>query len=79
MSKDPLDRAADAIKGGVDDVRDRVHENEHRSEADAERARRDLSADEMSPGEKAGSIADEAKHRAEAEVDAMKRELRDKT
>ncbi len=78
MSKDPLDRAADAVKEGVDDVRDRVHENEHRSAAEAERGRRDLLGDEMNPGEKAGSIADEAKHRAEAEVDAIKREIRDK-
>lgn len=79
MSKDPLDRAADAIKGGVDDVKDRVHENEHRSAAEAEQKRRELLGDEMKPGEKAGSIADEAKHRAEAEVDAIKREVRDKT
>lgn len=79
MSKDPLDRAADAIKRGVDDVKDRVHENEHRTAAEGEQARRDLLGDEMSPGEKAGSIADEAKNRAQAEVDAIKRELRDKT
>jgi hypothetical protein len=79
MNKDPLDRTADAIKKGVDDVKDRVHETEHRKAAEGERARRDLLGDEMNAGEKAGSIADEAKHRAEAEIDAIKRELRDKT
>ena len=79
MSKDPLDRAADAIKRTVDDVKDRAHEAEHRSAAQDERARRDVLGDELTPGEKAGSIANEAKQRAQAEVDAMKRELRDKT
>jgi hypothetical protein len=78
MSKDPLDHAADAVKRGVDDVKDRLHESEHRTAAEGERARRDLLGDEMKPGEKAGSIADEAKNRAQAEIDAMKRELRDK-
>ena len=79
MSKDPIDRAADAIKGTVDDARDRVHENKHRSEAEPERLRRDVAGDVMKPGEKAGSMANEAKNRAQAEIDAMKRELRDRT
>ncbi|MBV9718111.1 MAG: hypothetical protein JOZ77_02245 [Candidatus Eremiobacteraeota bacterium] len=79
MSKDPLDNVGDAIKKGVDDVKDRVHETQHRSEAEGERARRDVLGDSMTPGEKVGSIADEAKNRAQAEVDAMKRELRDRT
>lgn len=79
MSKDSLDRAADAIKGSVDDVKDRVHETQHRSEAQGERARRDALGNELTPGEKAASVANEAKHRAQAEVDKMKRELRDKT
>lgn len=78
MSKDSLDRAADAIKGSVDDVKDRVHETEHRSAAEGERGRRDLLGDQLTPGEKAGSVVHEAKERAQAEVDAMKRELRDK-
>jgi hypothetical protein len=79
MSKDSLDRAADAIKGSVDDAKDRVHEAQHRSAAEGERGRRELLGDELTPGEKAGSIANEAKQRAQAEVDAMKRGLRDKT
>jgi hypothetical protein len=79
MSKDPLDQAADAVKHVVDDVRDSVHEEGHRSAAEAERARRDVAGDVMTPGEKAGSIADEAKQRAQAEIDAIKRDLRDKT
>lgn len=79
MSKDALDRTADTVKRAVDDVKDSVHEGAHRSAADAERARREVAGDAMSPGERAGSIADEAKHRAQAEIDAIKRDLRDKT
>ena len=79
MSKEPIDRAADAIKGTVDDVRDRGHENAHRSEAETERMRREVAGDAMDPGEKAGSAVNEAKNRAQAEIDKMKRELRDRT
>ena len=78
MSKDSLDRAADAVKGGIDDVKDRIHEAQHRSSAETERAQREAFGDEMTTGEKARSIADEAKERAQAEVDAMKREVREK-
>jgi len=79
MSKDSIDRAGDAIKKTIDDVRDRVHETEHRSEAETERVRRDVAGDAMNPGEKAGSVVNEAKNRTQAEIDAMKRELRDHT
>lgn len=78
MSKDPIDRAADAIKGTIDDARDRVHEKAHRSEAETEKMRRDVAGDAMDPAEKAGSVVNEAKNRAQAEIDAMKRELRDR-
>jgi hypothetical protein len=33
----------------------------------------------MTPGEKAGSVVNEAKHRTQAEIDSAKRNLRDKT
>ncbi len=78
MGKDSLDRAADAIKGSIDDVKDRLHEAQHRSAAEGERGRREVLGDELTPVEKAGSVVDEAKNRAQAEIDAMKRELRDK-
>jgi hypothetical protein len=79
MSKDPLDKAADAIKKTADDVRDAMHESGHRSAAEGERAKRDVLGDEMTPGEKAGSALNEAKHRVQAEVDSGKRRIRDKT
>ena len=79
MSKDPLDKAADAIKKTADNVRDAVHESGHRSAADAERAKRDALDDDLTPGEKAGSALNEAKNRVQAEIDASKQRIRNKT
>ncbi len=79
MSKDPLDKAANAIKKITDDVRDSVHEAGHRSAAEGERAKRDVAGNEMTPGEKAGSVLNEAKHRTQAEIDAAKQHIRNKT
>ena len=62
MKNDPIDKAADAIKGTIDDVRDTAHEASHRAKAEAERERRDVD-DTMTPAEKAKSMADEAKRR----------------
>ena len=79
MSKDTLDKAADAIKRTTDDVKDTIHEGAHRTAADAERARREGFGDEMTGGEKVKSVLDEAKHRTQAEIDAAKRNVRDHT
>jgi len=78
MSKDPLDKAADAVKKTADNVRDSLHEAGHRSSAEAERAKRDALGDEMTPGEKAGSALNEAKNRVQAEIDAGKQRIRNK-
>ena len=60
----------------VDNVKDTLHEGAHRSEADAERAKRDVAGDAMTPGEKAGSALNEAGHTVAAEFDATKRDVR---
>lgn len=75
MSKDIIDKAADAVK----DVRDGVKEEAHRGAADAERANREAAGDTMTTGEKMRSGIDEAKHRLEAEGDKAKRAIRDNT
>ncbi len=75
MKNDPIDKAADAIKGTIDDVRDTAHEASHRAKADAERERRKVD-DTMTPGEQAKSMADEAKNRIQANVDEAKRRVR---
>lgn len=75
MKNDPIDKAADVVKGTVDDVRDTVHEASHRATADAERERRKLDED-MTPEERAKSMANEAKNRVQENVDAAKRNIR---
>jgi gas vesicle protein len=79
VGKDILDKAADTVKVTVDNVKDRVHEGQHRSAADAERAKRETLGNEMTPGEKVGSAVNEAKHRTQAEYDAVKRDVRERT
>ncbi|MBV8601308.1 MAG: hypothetical protein JO359_07065 [Candidatus Eremiobacteraeota bacterium] len=60
----------------VKNVRDGIDEAGHRSAAEGERAKRDLAGDAMTPGEKAGSAANELKNDVEAGVDRMKRDIR---
>ena len=77
--KDFVNKAADAVEDTVKDVRDTVNEASHRSEADAEKEKRNAVGDVMTPGEKADSLLNEGKNRAQAEWDKAKREVRDKT
>ena len=74
--KSGTDKAADAIKRGVDDVRDTVNESKHRSAAEIEHDRRETAGDVMTPGEKLGSAAKEGKERVLADVDKTKRDAR---
>jgi hypothetical protein len=67
------------IKDTVEDVRDASSEALHRSTAEAERTRRELTGDEMTPGEKIKSGANEVANRTQAEIDKAKRQIRDKT
>lgn len=79
MGKDTLDKVSNAIKHAVDDVKDSVHEGQHRSAADMERGKREAFGNEMTTSEKVGSAISEAKHRTQAEFDKAKRDIRDKT
>jgi hypothetical protein len=79
MSKDPISKAADAVKHAVDDTKDAFHEAGHRTAAEAEKTRRDALGNEMTPGEKVDSIAHEIKDRTQAKVDEAKRKLRDRS
>ncbi len=79
MSKDTADKVVGAIKRGLDDAKDALHEGKHRTAAEGERGRRELLGDKMTLGEKAGSVVNEAKNRTQAEIDAAKRKLRDHT
>ena len=57
-------------------IRDGIDEAAHRNAAENERATRELDGDLMTPGEKARSTMNEAKHDVEAGVDKMKRDIR---
>lgn len=60
----------------ADNVKDTVNEAGHRSDAEAEQAKRDVAGDTMTPGEKISSVANEATNRVQAGVDHAKVEAR---
>jgi hypothetical protein len=66
----------DGIKKTLDNAGDALHEAGHRTSAEAERLKRKLAGDEMTPGEKVGSTVTEGKERVLAEVDKAKRDGR---
>lgn len=72
-------KASDAIKKTVDDAKDTLHEAGHRSNAEGEKAKRELLGDEMTAGEKAKSVANQAKETVQAEYDAAKKDVRNQT
>lgn len=67
------------LNKAVQDVGDALKEGAHRGEAEGERAKRSTVGDAMTPGEKAGSIANEVSEEAKAEFDKAKRNVRDST
>jgi hypothetical protein len=67
------------IEKTVKDLRDTVKEGVHRGEAEGEHAKRTVAGDAMTPGEKAGSVANEAVSDTKAEIDKAKRSIRDAT
>ena len=79
--KENLDQAAQNVRNAVEharkDVVDAVNEAKHRSEAAAERSKRDVAGDEMSPGEYAESVITETVRGTQADIDRAKRDLRD--
>jgi hypothetical protein len=69
----------DDIVKGVKDVKDAITEAGHRSNAEAEQVKRDVAGDQMTPGEKVGSVANQVKESAQASYDEAKRNVRDST
>ncbi|MDQ2681501.1 MAG: hypothetical protein M3Y21_10875 [Candidatus Eremiobacteraeota bacterium] len=66
----------DSINKAVDKTKDAISESGHRSVAEGEQAKRDLAGDEMTTGEKAGSVIKQSTNTVQAEVDKAKRESR---
>lgn len=75
--KDSLDKGLDAIKKGVHDVEDRISEATHKSNADAEQAKRDVAGDTMTTGEKVDSVVNQGVENVQAGYAATKRDVRD--
>jgi hypothetical protein len=69
----------DDIVKGVKDVKDSITEATHRSNAEAEQVKRDVAGDQMTTGEKVGSVANQVKESAQANYDEAKRNVRDST
>jgi hypothetical protein len=69
-------RNKNPIKKTIDNARDATKEALHRSTAEAEHARRKALGDEMTPGERLESVANELKNRAQAEADEIKQKTR---
>ena len=63
----------------VDNVKDGLSEATHKSAADGEQAKRDIAGDALTPGEKLGSIANQAKESVLGNVDAAKQDVRNNT
>jgi hypothetical protein len=79
--KENIQTTADNVKHGFKhaaaDVKDAANEVKHRSEADAEKTKRDVAGDQLTPGEYAGSVVKESVSRTKAGVDQAKRNVRD--
>ena len=67
------------IDKAAKDIRDRISEAKHRTEAGAEKLERDTDPGTMSEGDRMRSAVEETKHNIQADVDKGKRELRDET
>lgn len=77
--KDELDKGVDAVKKAAENAKDAISEAGHRTAAEGEEAKRDLAGDEMTPGEKLGSVVNQAKESTLADVDRVKRDVRSGT
>jgi len=79
VQKDNLNKVVEAVKDTVANVTDTASEAVHRVAAQAEQQKRNLVGDQMTTGEKASSMISQAKQTAQGDIDAMKREDRNKT
>ena len=70
---------ADDVKKAADDAEDAIHEVEHKTKAEIERAKRGIAGDIMTPGEKVESFVHEDVERTKGDLDKAKRKIRDKT
>ncbi len=77
--KNSLDKGVDNVKKGAENVKETVSEAGHRSAAKSEQVKRDIAGDQMTTGEKFGSVFNQGKETLKADIDAGKRDVRNKT
>lgn len=77
--KDGFDKVVDGAKNALENAKDAASEGSHRSIAEGEQAKRDVAGDQMTAGEKLGSVVNQGKNSVQAEVDAAKRDARNAT
>ncbi len=77
--KDALNNAVEGVKDAVANAKDSASEAGHRTAAESEQAKRDVAGDNMTLGEKAGSVFNQAKHSVQADADAAKQDARNAT
>jgi len=66
----------DTIGNAVNNIKDTVSEAGHRSAAEGEQAKRDALGDQMTTGEKAGSLLNQGAETIKGDFDATKRDVR---
>jgi hypothetical protein len=69
----------DEFNKAVENVKDAASEGLHRSKAEGEQAKRDVAGDEMTTGEKVGSVVKQATNSVQADLHAAKRDIRNNT
>ncbi len=69
----------DDLKNTFDSVKDKLSEAGHKSSAEAERTRREVAGDTLTPGESLASVANEATNEVQASMDHAKVEARKET
>jgi F0F1-type ATP synthase membrane subunit b/b' len=74
-----VDNAANGLKKAGADVKDSLNEAGHRANAEGEQAKRDVAGDQMTAGQKAGSMLRQGTETIKADVDKTKRDVRDNT
>jgi predicted hydrolase (HD superfamily) len=77
--KDDVTKVVDKLKDAAENVKDAVSEGIHRATAQVEQQKRGVAGDEMTTGEKASSMIKQEKQTVQADIDAMKRDDRNKT
>jgi hypothetical protein len=76
--KSEVTKVLDNVSDTVNNVKDATSEAVHRTVAAGEQQKRDVIGDSMSTADKVSSINSQAKQTAQADIDALKRDERNK-